>query len=147
MLKQSLIELGRKHRSMMVLMNRDVKPQLASDLLKSFSDRYVDIDSGGNHLLGQAVGFALIGKTPFLIDTEVSIVERGLEMLREVVAIPSLNVKIIGLSDGVFDGLNLVKILPNITTVELAKEEDVSSAILSMMAAYGPVYLRLPLDS
>lgn len=94
-----LIQGGARNRHWVVLMHRETDPSLIYRLSKAFGDRFFFTDTGGISAIGQAVGMALVGKTPFLIASVATLFPRGGEAFQAWCVGSGLNVKIVGVEE------------------------------------------------
>lgn len=128
---EEFLRLGTKFKNVVILdARKSTFGQM--DYKKVFSDRYFDLDGGGDVAVGQAAGFALSEKIPVLMaDAETYL--RAVESIRNVVCEPSLNVKLIGVGEEEGDS-----VLKAISGLKVMEPEP-----LVMLEHYGPTYIHL----
>jgi transketolase len=119
-----------------------------------FPERYFEMGIAEQNLYGVAAGLAAGGKIPFASTFAVFATERAFNQIRQSIAYPNLNVKIVS-SHGGFtasgDGgshqslidVSLMRSLPNMTVIVPADAVQAGQAVLAAAGHPGPVYLRL----
>lgn len=133
-------DLGGATRS---LKFRDVCPQ-----------RYFDMGISEADMMGTAAGLATCGKIPFASTFAVFAAGRAFEQIRNSIAYPHLNVKIVGTHAGVSVGpdggthqaiedMALMRSLPGMVVLCPADDVEAEAAVLAAAEYEGPVYLRL----
>lgn len=143
MITEALFELGRKHRSMTLFVETSLDLSLKTPLKNWFGDRYWELAGGAPHAMGQVTGYALTGKTPFVLAPQSfysDFLGRGFGSL---MVEPALNVKLISFVTPEQDSM-APSLLKNVSICDPSPER-LPSSVVSMMAAYGPVYLEVPL--
>ncbi len=151
---EALAELGAKYRNIMVL---DADLACSTKTLKfaqAFSERHFNMGIAEQNMVGVAAGMALKGKIPFACTFAVFAAGRAWEQIRNSVAYPNLNVKIIGSHGGIMTGedgathqaledLSAMRVIPNMKVYCPADYWETKSVMASMCEDFGPVYLRL----
>jgi transketolase len=119
-----------------------------------FPERYFEMGIAEQNLYGVAAGLAAGGKIPFASTFAVFATERAFNQIRQSIAYPNLNVKIVT-SHGGFtasgDGgshqslidVGLMRCLPNMTVIVPADAVQAEQAVLAAAEHTGPVYLRM----
>jgi transketolase len=119
-----------------------------------FPERYFEMGIAEQNLYGVAAGLAAGGKIPFASTFAVFATERAFNQIRQSIAYPNLNVKIVT-SHGGFtasgDGgshqslidVGLMRCLPNMTVIVPADAVQAGQAVLAAAEHTGPVYLRM----
>ncbi|TCL61785.1 transketolase [Hydrogenispora ethanolica] len=117
-------------------------------------DRYFEVGIAEQNLLGISAGLALSGMKPFANTFAVFLTGRAYDQIRQVIAYPRLNVKIVGSSAGLSDygdgathqtieDVSLMRTLPNMS-VFVPADHIQTRAITRFLAEHeGPAYLRI----
>ncbi len=151
---QVLAELGAEHSEIYVL-DADLSCSTKTNIFAArFPERFFNLGVAEQNMIGWAAGLATCGKVPFASTFAVFATARAYDQLRNSVAFPSLNVKLVashsGLSVGAdgashqaIEDLSLMRTLPNFTVVVPADGPQAAEATRAVYAHRGPVYLRL----
>jgi transketolase len=105
-------------------------------------------------MVGTAAGLAAAGKIPFVSTFAIFAVGRAWEQVRQSVAYPKANVKIVATHGGITVGedggshqsvedLAIMRAVPNMTVIVPADGPETRAAIKAAAAYKGPVYVRL----
>lgn len=104
-------------------------------------------------MVGIAAGMARMGDVPFVHSFCVFATKRCYDQLTMQVAYPRLNVKVIGFMPGLttdlgvthqaIEDIALMRVMPNMTVLEPAGQEQYRAAVQTALALDGPVYLRM----
>jgi len=151
---EALAELGAKYRNIMVF---DADLACSTKTLKfsqAFSDRHFNMGIAEQNMIGVAAGMALKGKISFACTFAVFAAGRAWEQIRNGVAYPNLNVKIIGSHGGIMTGedgathqaledLAIMRAIPNMKVFCPADYWETKAVMAKMCEDFGPVYLRL----
>lgn len=127
---------------------------LVGDLGYSFMENYpgrlVNCGIAEQNMVGMAAGMARAGLKPYVYSNSIFLAGRAFEQIRDDIAYPKLNVKLIGTGAAGFLGYthnwegeesagNLIKPLPNISYVTpLARE-----TLEWFLKAPGPAFIQL----
>ena len=148
-----LLELGRKHRNIVAL-DADLSGSTMTKLFaKEFPDRFFNMGVSEQDLIGTAAGLALAGKVPFASTFAVFAAGRVWEQIRQSVAYPRLNVKIVashggicvgedGASHQALEDLSLMRVIPGMTVIVPADGIELKSIIAQAYETPGPFYIR-----
>ena len=120
---------------------------------KRFPDRFFNMGVAEANMIGHAAGAALMGKVPFASSFAMFATGKAWEQVRQAVAIPSLNVKIVashagltvgedGASHQMLEDLALMRVLPGMTVVVPADGVATEKAIEAVARRVGPCYVR-----
>jgi transketolase len=126
----------------------------SSKFAARFPERYFEIGIAEQNLYGVAAGLAAGGRIPFASTFAVFATERALNQIRQSIAYPKLNVKIVSSHSGFTasgDGgshqtlidVGLMRCLPNMTVIVPADAVQAEQAVLAAARRPGPVYLRM----
>jgi transketolase len=105
-------------------------------------------------MIGTAAGLATVGKIPFASTFAIFAVGKPWEQIRQSVANPNLNVKIVATHAGITVGedgsshqciedIGLMRILPNMTVIVPADGIETEKALRALVNHRGPAYVRL----
>jgi transketolase len=151
---QTLLELGREDRRVVVL-DADLSGSTKTALFaKEFPDRFFNAGIAEANLVGMAAGLAAGGMIPFASTFAVFATGRAFEQVRQSLAYPKLNVKVVATHGGITVGedggshqsvedLAIMRALPNMTVLCPADGPETAAAIRAAAAFQGPVYVRL----
>lgn len=151
---ETLAELGAQNRDIVVL-DADLSGSTKTSLFaKKFPDRFFNMGIAEANLVGTAAGLAAAGKIPFASTFAIFAVGRAWEQVRQSVAYPKANVKIVGTHGGITVGedggshqsvedIAIMRAVPNMTVIVPADGVETDGAIRAAAAYKGPVYIRL----
>lgn len=150
---EALVELAGTNPDVVVL-DADLAAATKSGAFKEVApERYFDMGIAEADMIGTAAGLASCGKIPFATSFAVFSTGRAFEQIRNAVAYPNLNVKVVGTHAGPSCGedgashqsvadIAVMRALPNMTV--LVASDDVEAHAMTLAAAdyVGPQYLR-----
>lgn len=124
---------------------------------ETFPERFVQVGVAEQNLIGVAAGIAMAGKVAFAGSYAVFSPGRSWDQIRVSVCYSNLNVKIVGGHAGITVGqdgathqaledIAMMRVLPNMTVVVPADEEEARQATLALAKIATPAYLRLARD-
>jgi len=123
-----LVEVGKENENIFVV-DTDISSSCKSDgFAKAFPDRQVNVGIAEQNAAGVAAGLATCGKIPFVVSYAIFASLRMCEMVRQEIAYPRLNVKIIGSHGGLspaadgashqsIEDLGVMRTIPNMTVI------------------------------
>lgn len=141
-----------------VVVDADIASSTRAEKFKNKApERFFNVGISEQDLMGTAAGLAAVGKIP-LAGLYALFTERGLEITRNSICLPNLNVKIIvshgGLtigSDGAthqaIEDIALMRSLPNLSVIVPSDGWETEEAVKAAVAHKGPVYIRLGKDT
>jgi len=150
----TLAELGKSHDDLIVL-DADLTTSTKTNVFgKQFPERFFTMGVSEQDMMATAAGFALSGKRPFASTFAVFATGRAWEHVRQSIAFPRLNVKIVATHAGVTVGedgathqaledVALMRVLPNMTVIVPADAVETEQVIRTLMETEGPAYVRL----
>ena len=117
-------------------------------------ERYIDVGIAEQNMVGMAAGLSVCGMIPVAATFSVFMAGRALDQIRNTVAYPGLNVKLVGTHGGVsvgYDGgsheavedISIMRSLPNMTVLCPSDAVETEAAVRAACAFHGPVYLRI----
>jgi transketolase len=151
---QTLLELGREN-SRVVVLDADLSGSTKTKpFSKEFPERFFNAGIAEANMTGMAAGLAAGGMIPFASTFAVFAAGRAFEQIRQSVAYPGLNVKIVATHGGITVGedggshqsvedLAIMRALPKMTVLCPADGPETAAAIRAAAAYNGPVYVRL----
>ena len=151
---KALEELAAQEPNLVVL-DADLS---GSTMTKGFGaehpDRFFDMGIAEANMVGVAAGLATCGKKPFVNSFAMFAAGRAWEQVRNSVAYPGLNVKVVGSHGGLSVGedgathqciedLAIMRAIPNLTVLCPCDGNEMKQAVKALLAYDGPAYLRL----
>lgn len=151
---KALEELAAQEPNLVVL-DADLS---GSTMTKGFGaehpDRFFDMGIAEANMVGVAAGLATCGKKPFVNSFAMFAAGRAWEQVRNSVAYPGLNVKVVGSHGGLSVGedgathqcvedLAIMRAIPNMTVLCPCDGNEMKQAVKALLAYDGPAYLRL----
>ncbi|HJV36870.1 transketolase family protein [Geomonas sp.] len=151
---EALAELGAENESIVAL-DADLSGSTKTGVFaKRFPNRFFNMGIAEANMVGTAAGLASVGKIPFVSTFAIFAAGRAWEQIRQSVAYPKANVKIVATHGGVTVGedggshqsvedVAIMRAIPNMTVIVPADGEETKGAIRAAAAYKGPVYVRL----
>jgi transketolase len=149
-----LAELGAQDPSVVVL-DADLSGSTkTSQFAKKYPDRFFNMGIAEANMVCTAAGLAAAGKIPFVSTFAIFASGRAWEQVRQSVAYPKTNVKVVATHGGVTVGedggshqsvedIAIMRAIPNMTVIVPADGIETKGAIRAAAAYNGPVYVRL----
>lgn len=148
-----LAEMGHQNRDIVVLDADLSASTMTKFFAKEFPDRFFDMGVSEQDMMGTAAGLALSGKIPFASTFAVFAAGRAWEQVRQAIAYPRLNVKIVASHGGISVGedgashqmtedIALMRVLPNMTVIVPADGMEMRDIMKVIVATHGPFYVR-----
>ena len=151
---QTLAELGKEYPNLVVL-DADLSGSTQSAMFaKAFPERFYNMGIAEANMTGVAAGLAACGKMPFTNSFAMFATGRAYEQIRNSVAYPRLNVKIVGSHGGLSVGEDgathqciedyaLMRAIPNMAVLSPCDANEMRHAVRALVRYDGPAYLRL----
>jgi len=151
---RTLVELGRKYRDIVVL-GADLSSSTRIHwFAEEFPERFFECGISEENLITVAAGLAACGKMPFASTFAVFETERAYNQIRQAIAYPNLNVRLVCTHSGVTVGpdgashqttfdIAIMRVLPNMTIIVPADAPETTAAVKAMIEHDGPIYMRL----
>lgn len=151
---RTLVELGRKYRDIVVL-GADLSSSTRINwFAEEFPERFFECGIAEENLITIAAGLATCGKMPFASTFAVFGTERAYNQIRQAIAYPNLNVRLVCTHSGVTVGpdgashqttfdIAIMRVLPNMTIIVPADAPETAVAVKAMIEHNGPIYMRL----
>ena len=151
---QTLVELGKENKRIVVLEADLGKSTQSYAFSQEFPERYFEMGIAEADMTSFAAGLSLTGKIPFTNSFAVFAAGRAYDQIRQGIAIPKLNVKIVGSSAGMSDfgdgathqsveDVAIMRAIPNMTVLVPADAPQLKAMVKWMVDYDGPVYLRV----
>ena len=151
---KTLVELGHE-RNDIVVMDADLSTSTKTLMFgKEFPQRFFNVGLQEQNMMGIAAGLARSGKTVFVSSFAVFATGRAYDQVRQSIAYPELNVKIVATHGGVTVGedgashqmiedIGLMSGLPNMRVIVPVDSNEVRRVIRFVSSENGPFYVRL----
>lgn len=149
-----LVELGKKNPRIVVLDADLSKSTKTASFKEAFPERFFNMGVAEADMMGTAAGFAAAGMIPFASTFAVFATGRAYDQLRNSIAYPALNVKIVATHAGITVGedggshqsiedIAIMRVMPNMTVIVPADGPETKNAVKAAVELDGPVYIRL----
>lgn len=156
-LGETMIDYAKQHPELVVLNADSARALKLTAFQKQFPDRNFCFGISEADMIAQAAGMSTTGLTPVVVGFSMFVTEKPFEQIRQSIAYPNLNVKIVathaglcvgkdGATHQILEDLAIMRTLPNFKILVAADVEEARGAIGEMLACEGPVYLRLGRD-
>ncbi len=117
-------------------------------------ERFINVGIAEANMIGMAAGMATLGLIPFVHSFAMFTAGRGFDQIRNSIAYPGLNVKVVGTHAGLTIGedgathqcledIGLMRTIPGMTVVVPTDGNETRLAVKAIAEHKGPVYLRL----
>lgn len=151
---KALVELAEQEPDLVVLDADLSGSTMTKDFGKAHPDRFFDMGIAEANMVGVAAGLAACGKKPFVNSFAMFSAGRAWEQVRNSVAYPGLNVKVIGSHGGLSVGedgathqciedLAIMRTIPGMTVLCPCDGNEMREAVKALLAYDGPAYMRL----
>ncbi|HHP7234891.1 MAG TPA: transketolase family protein [Desulfobacterales bacterium] len=154
---EAILELGEKNPDVVVL-DADVSKSIkTSDFAEKFPERSFNFGIAEQNMMAAAAGMATTGLIPFASTYAVFASLRALDMVRNSIHYPRLNVKIAASHSGITPGpdgvthqgqedLSIMRAIANSTVIAPADPPTTKLAVWAAAEFDGPVYLSFTRD-
>jgi len=151
---QTLVELGKTHKDIVVL-DADLSSSTRTSLFaKAFPERFFNFGVAEQNMMASAAGIASCGKTVFVSTFAVFATGRAWDQVRNTVSYNNFNVKIVathagltvgpdGASHQALEDIALMRIIPNMKIIVPCDGPQAREAVLAALNNKGPFYVRL----
>ena len=151
---EALLELAEQYPDLVVL-DADLS---GSTMTKSFAEKYperfYDMGIAEGNMAGVAAGMAACGKKPFINSFAMFSAGRAWEQVRNSIAYPGLNVKVIGSHGGLSVGEDgathqciedyaIMRAIPGMLVLSPCDGPEMKLAVKALLDYDGPAYMRL----
>lgn len=151
---RALVELG-KERSDIVVLDADLSSSTrTADFAAVFPERFFNCGIAEQNMMDTAAGLASSGKTVFVSTFAVFGTGRCYDQIRQSIAYPNLNVKIVashagitvggdGASHQIVEDIALIRVLPNMQVIVPADSPETYKVVKHIAGTKGPCYVRI----
>lgn len=156
-LSDTMIACAEKYPELVVLNADSARALKLVDFRNRFPDRSFTFGISEADMIAQAAGMSTTGLLPVVVGFSMFITEKPFEQIRQAIAYPNLNVKLLathvglcvgkdGATHQILEDIAIMRVLPNMKILVAADVEEAKAAMNEMLAHQGPVYLRLGRD-
>ena len=121
---------------------------------KEIPERFFEMGIAEQNMTSTAAGLALVGKIPFVHSFAVFAAGQAYNQIRQGIALPKLNVKIIGSSCGLSDfgdgathqsveDISIMRAIPNMVVIVPVDAIETRKVVKAVIEYNGPVYIRI----
>ena len=151
---KALADLGEKDKEIVVL-DADLSCSTKTSIFgQKFPERFFNMGIAEQSMAGTAAGLAASGKIPFMSSFAIFATERCFEVIRNSIAYPRFNVKIVathtgltvgpdGASHQAIEDISLMRSIPNMKVIVPADGIEAREVIKYVAKDQGPTYVRL----
>lgn len=151
---KALAELAQQEPNLVVLDADLSGSTMTKEFGGAYPERFFDMGIAEANMVGVAAGLAACGKKPFVNSFAMFAAGRAWEQVRNSVAYPGLNVKVVGSHGGLSVGedgathqciedLAIMRAIPGMTVLCPCDGHEMRQAVQALLAYDGPAYLRL----
>ncbi len=151
---QAIIELAKTDKDLVVLDADLSGATMTKDFSKTYPERFFNMGIAECNMVGVAAGLAASGKKPFANTFAMFAAGRAYEQVRNSVAYPRLNVKVVGSHGGLSVGedgathqciedMALMRAIPGMMVCCPCDGAEMRLATAALLGYDGPAYLRL----
>lgn len=151
---RALVRLGERSRDIVVL-DADLSGSTCTKLFaQRFPERFFNMGISEQDMICTAAGMSLAGKIAFASSFAIFLTGRCWEQVRQSVALPGCNVKLVGTHGGITVGkdgashqaledIAIMRAIPAMTVIVPADAVETRKAVEAAAWYDGPVYIRL----
>lgn len=151
---EALCELAEQYPELVVFDADLANATMTKGFAAKYPDRFFDMGIAECNMTGVAAGMSTCGFKPFTNTFAVFASGRAWEQVRNSIAYPCLNVKIVGSHGGLSVGedgathqsaedLALMRAVPNMKVINPCDGNEMKLAVKALLDYEGPAYLRL----
>ena len=151
---KALLELGNLNKEVVVLDADLASSTKSSEFATAFPERFFEVGIAEQNMIGTAAGLASCGKIAYASTFAVFATGRCWDQIRQSVAYPNMNVKIVsthcgisvggdGASHQALEDMALMRVVPNMTVISPADAHEAYKATIAMADWDGPCYMRM----
>ena len=155
---KEIVELGKENPNILVVDIDIGKSCKTGEFRKELPDQYLNVGIAEQNCAGVAAGLATCGKIPFVVTYAAFGSMRMVEMIRQEICYPHLNVKIAcshggvtpandGASHQAIEDMGILRTIPNMTVIMPADYYSARKLVRAAAEFDGPVYLRFTRDA
>ncbi len=151
---EALVQLGKSNPDIVVL-DSDLSSSTKTGVFaKAFPERFFNAGIAEANMMGMAAGLARSGKVPFASTFAIFATGRAYDQIRQSIAYPRFNVKIVashggltvgpdGASHQALEDIALMRAIPGMTVIVPCDARETELAVKAAAGCDGPVYIRL----
>ena len=151
---EALVALAEEYPELVVLDADLSGSTMTKGFAKAHPDRFYNMGIAEANMTGVAAGLAACGKKPFTNTFAMFAAGRAWEQVRNSIAYPRLNVKVVGSHGGLSVGEDgathqciedyaIMRAIPNMMVVSPCDGPEMRQAVRALLDYDGPAYLRL----
>lgn len=151
---EALLELAKDEPNLLVLDADLSGSTMTKGFAEKFPERFLNMGIAEANMVGVAAGLATCGKKTFANSFAIFSAGRAWEQVRNSVAYPQLNVKIIGSHGGLSVGEDgathqciedfaIMRVIPNMMVLCPCDSHEMWQAVNALIHYNGPAYMRL----
>lgn len=155
---EEIVALGKENRNILVVDADIGKSCKTGAFRKDLPEQYLNVGIAEQNCAGVAAGLATCGKIPFVVTYAAFGSMRMVEMIRQEICYPHLNVKIAcshggvtpandGASHQAIEDMGILRTIPNMTVIMPADYYSARKLVRAAAEFDGPVYLRFTRDA
>ena len=155
---EEIVALGRENRNILVVDADIGKSCKTGAFRKELPEQYLNVGIAEQNCAGVAAGLATCGKIPFIVTYAAFGSMRMVEMIRQEICYPHLNVKLAcshggvtpandGASHQAIEDMGILRTIPNMTVIMPADYYSARKLVRAAAEFDGPVYLRFTRDA
>lgn len=155
---EEIVALGKENRNILVVDADIGKSCKTGAFRKELPEQYLNVGIAEQNCAGLAAGLATCGKIPFVVTYAAFGSMRMVEMIRQEICYPHLNVKIAcshggvtpandGASHQAIEDMGILRTIPNMTVIMPADYYSTRKLVRAAAEFDGPVYLRFTRDA
>ena len=151
---RTLVELGKEHKNLVVLDADLSSSTRTADFAAAFPERFFNVGIAEQNMMDTAAGLAASGKIVFASTFAVFGTGRCYDQIRQSIAYPKMNVKIVashagitvggdGASHQIIEDIALMRVLPNMTVIVPVDSLETRRVVKTIVGTIGPCYVRI----
>jgi transketolase len=151
---RELLEIARRDERVVALDADLCGSTMTKFLQDEIPERFFEMGIAEANMVSVAAGLALSGKIPFVNSFSVFAAGQPYNQIRQGIALPNLNVRIVGSSCGLsdsgdgathqsIDDIAIMRVIPNMTIVEPVDTEETRKVVRASLQHQGPMYIRI----
>lgn len=151
---EALVALAEEYPELVVLDADLSGSTMTKGFAKAHPDRFYNMGIAEANMTGVAAGLAACGKKPFTNTFAMFAAGRAWEQVRNSIAYPRLNVKVVGSHGGLSVGEDgathqciedfaLMRVIPGMTVLCPCDGNEMTAAVEALLNYDGPAYMRL----
>ena len=150
---EALVALAEEYPELVVLDADLSGSTMTKGFAKAHPDRFYNMGIAEANMTGVAAGLAACGKKPFTNTFAMFAAGRAWEQVRNSIAYPRLNVKVVGSHGGLTVGedgathqccedIALMRVIPGMVVINPSDDIEAKAAVKAAYEHEGPVYMR-----